>query len=179
MRNTFDEAKERATKTRKPPKKNYFNVKITLHDTVYNINVLLVPVAIVVDYYEYYKNKWYHSLTWNEKKATKLLDRTLPKVVEYDEDENTYWYSTTWRSCYFTDKAPLGMRTWARKFRHEVINFIRDGYENPNYIKTLEDVDGWDEWVKFTPVNYINGKKDNQVVTGERQEEMDKNIPKF
>ena len=79
MRNTFDEAKERATKTRKPPKKNYFNVKITLHDTVYNINVLLVPVAIVVDYYEYYKNKWYHSLTWNEKKQLNCLTAHFPK----------------------------------------------------------------------------------------------------
>lgn len=179
MRNTFDEAKERATKTRKPPKKNYFNVKITLHDTVYNINFLLVPIAIAVDYYEYYKNKWYHSLAWNEEKATKLLDRTLPKVLEYVEEKNAYYYNTAWRSIYFTGKAPFGMRTWARKFRNEVIEFIEKGYENPNYTKIVEDDYGYEKWVKFTPVKYINGKKDNQVVTGKRQEEMDKNIPKF
>ena len=53
------------------------------------------------------------------------------------------------------------------------------GYENPNYRKTVEKDKYGDTWVKFEEYNYINGKKDNQEVTGERQVEMDKNIPEI
>lgn len=181
MRNTFNEAKRKATKKAKQPS-NFMKVSFDLFEGQhFHVNVLLVPLAVMVGAYDHYKNKYYHSLEWDEKKATKVLDKALPKVVEYDEDADVYWFSMNWGTTYFADKAPLGLRTWARKYSHEVKQFIKEGYENPNYVKSFEDVGGWEEWVKFESIDkfYISYKKDNQEVTGERQAEMEKNIPEI
>jgi hypothetical protein len=71
------------------------------------------------------------------------------------------------------------MRTWATKYNNEVLKYLENGYHHPTYRK-LAETDCWgDKWLKFEEYGYINGKKDNQEVTGERQAEMDKNIPEI
>ena len=178
MRKNFDEAKRKATKENKP-KKQWGQVTVNLYGVVHEMHFLLVPLAIAISTYDHLNNKYYTSLAWDETKATKLLDKRLGKILEYVPEDDAYYFCMGWSSSYLMDKAPFGMRTWARKYYFEVKNFIKDGYTNPHYTKTVEKDEYHDEWVKFEPVRYINGKKDNQVVTGERQAEMDKNIPKF
>lgn len=174
MRNTFDEAKKKNR-----PKREGFKVRFNFLGEEFYVNPLLIPVALVVGTVEYIDNKYYQSLEWSDEKATKLLDKRLGKVLEYVPQDDAYYFCMGWGSSYLTDKAPFGMRRWARKYYFEVKNFIRDGYTNPHYTKTVEKDKYYDEWVKFEPVKYINGKKDNQEVTGERQAEMDKNIPEI
>lgn len=182
MTNTFDKAKERARKEaekKNKPKSDYFDVEFKLFDRAFKTNVMLVPLAVVLGTIAHLKDKYYNSLEWSEEKATKLLDRTLPKVLEWVEEDNAYYFCMNWNSSYFTDSAPIGFRTWGRKYNYQVVQFIKNGYQNEYYYKTVE-IDRYDdEWVKFEEYNYINGKKDNQVVTGERQAKMDKNIPEF
>ena len=39
-------------------------------------------------------------------------------------------------------------RKWARKWEYDLRDFIKDGYENENYSKSVEK-DYYDTWVKF------------------------------
>jgi hypothetical protein len=174
MKNTFDKARQKNR-----PKRKEFKVRYKFFGTEFYINPLLIPVACVVGTVEYLDNKYYESLEWSDEKATKLLNRTLPYVLEWVEEDNAYYYCMNWGSGYFNKKAPIGYRRWGVKFYSDIIDFIRDGYENPNYRKTVEKDEWGDTWVKFEEYNYINGKKDNQEVTGDRQAEMDKNIPEI
>lgn len=179
MRNTFEKARTKATKKAKGTS-NFMKVEFDLFKGQhFHVNILLVPLAIVVGIYDHCKNKYYHNLEWDEKKAEKLLDKSLGKVLEWDENACAYWFCMNWNSAYLREKAPFGMRTWAKKYNYETIKYLENGYHHPKYRKLVE-IDEWgDKWLKFEEYNYINGKKDNQVVTGERQAEMDKDIFEF
>lgn len=141
MRKTFEKAKT-TTRTHKFPK-----VKFDYFDNHFEVFPLLVPLAIVVGTVEHYKTTYYRSLEWNETKATKVLDKVLPHVVEWDTEKNAYYFATTWDFSYHAKKyAPLGYKTWAKKFNNELAKFVATGYEHPKYIKTFEE----DDWIAFT-----------------------------
>ena len=177
MRNTFNEAKTKRTKKRNPL--DFMAVDFDMWDYSFHVNVLLVPLAIAVGCHRRMEDEYWRSLEWDEKKAEKLLDKRLGKILEWDEDNGAYWFNMNWNSSYLTYKAPFGMRAWARKYNNEVLKYLENGYHHPIYRK-LTEVDCWgDKWLKFEEFGYFNGKKDNQEVTGERQAEMDKNIPKI
>lgn len=149
MKNTFDKARQKNR-----PKRKEFKVRYKFFGTEFYINPFLIPVAIVVGTAEYIDNKYYESLEWSDEKATKLLNRTLPYVLEWVEENNAYYYCMNWGSGYFNKKAPFGYRRWGVKFYSDIIDFIRDGYENPNYCKTIEKDEWGDTWVKFEEINF-------------------------
>lgn len=179
MRKNFNEARTKAKRNKKRNLLDFMAVDFEMWGCGFHVNVLLVPLAIAVGYHRHLKDEYWKSLEWDEKKAEKLLDKSLGKVLEWDEDNGAYWFCMNWNSRYLTDRAPFGMRTWARKFNNEVLKYLENGYHHPIYRK-LAETDCWgDKWLKFEEYGYINGKKDNQEVTGERQAEMDKNIPEI
>lgn len=98
-------------------------------------------------------DEWYHdNLVWDETRATKVLDKTLPKVLDWIEEENVYCYCMDWGNTHLYTRAPKFHKAWARKFSGRLQYFIRDGYENKNYIKTIEKDFYDDEWVKFKEI---------------------------
>ena len=149
MRNTFDKAKQKDR-----PKRKEFKVRYKFFGEEFYINPFLIPVAIVVGTAEYIDNKYYESLEWSDEKATKLLNRTLPYVLEWVEENNAYYYCMNWGCGYFSKRAPFGYRRWGVKFYSDIIDFIKDGYENPNYCKTVEKDKYGDVWVKFEEINF-------------------------
>ena len=106
----------------------------------------MLPIVIMIDKL---KNWQYNRRTWDDEKAKKVLDKILPKVLEWVEEDNAFYYCMSWSDWGLYDNAPIGYRNWVKKFRYELQKFIRYGYENEKYTKTVES-DGYDIWVKFT-----------------------------
>ena len=134
----FDKAQE--TKKRKGLKK--------YHVGKYVFNILqapLVPIVWAADKITDYK---YNKLVWSEEKATKMLDKILPKVLEYVAEENAYYYCCEWRCYCLIDKAPIKEKMWVKKFIGHLVDYLENGYENENYIKTIEK-DYYEKWIKF------------------------------
>lgn len=94
-----------------------------------------------------FKDWRYDRMVWNEAKATKVLNAILPKELEWVEEDNAFYYSMDWNPYGIGKKAPRRYKNWANKFSWKLRDFIRDGYENPDYIKTYLYDDGG--WVKF------------------------------
>ena len=93
-------------------------------------------------------NYWrYNRMKWSDEKATKVLDAILPNELEWVEEDNAFYYCMDWDPHGIGKKAPRRYKKWSNKFSWDLHRFIRDGYENPDYIKTYLNDDGG--WVKF------------------------------
>lgn len=137
--NTFDKAKR--TKSRK----KWYIVRAFGYDNVYLWGVPFVPFVLLSDKYKSWR---YNRMVWSEEKATKMLNRILPKMLEWVEEDNAYYFCMDWGYSNYQYQVPLWHRKWVRKFASKLREFVRDGYENPKYIKEHEN-DGYDEWVRF------------------------------
>jgi hypothetical protein len=137
----FDQAKIRDTK---PKKKPWYQIQSKQY-TYYIWSLPLVPIVLLVDKCQEWAGK---RRVWSEEKATKVLDAVLPKVLEYVEEDNAYYYSMEWGTSALWRKAPRKYRKWAFKFEYHLKTFIRDGYENTDYTKTIEK-DYYETWIKF------------------------------
>lgn len=135
---TFDNAKTKRNK-------KWYVIKIK--DYVFYI--WLLPLFPFVFALEKLNNWRYNRLKWNEEKATKILNKTLPKCLDWVAEDKAFYYCMGWQDNGLWTKAPLFHRKWVKKFKYELHQFIKNGYENANYIKTVEE-DYYDTWIKFT-----------------------------
>lgn len=131
--------------------KNKLKIKKWLiHTKKYSYHIIalpLIPICLLLDKIE---EKAYAKRVWSEEKATKVLNKILPKVLEWNEEDQAFWYCMQWRESTLSSKAPLGYRKWVWKFRCQLQKFIQEGYENPHYIKSVEEGSyGYDTWIKF------------------------------
>lgn len=139
MATTFDKAKQ----TQKTKKKWY-----VIHGEKYSYYVWALPLVPFVWVADKIHDYTYSRLLWSENQATKVLDKVLPNVVEWVEEDDAYYYCMQWGTRSLWATAPRHLRKWARKHEYRLRNYIAEGYENANYIKTIEkDYD--DVWVKF------------------------------
>lgn len=105
----------------------------------------ILPFVLAFDHF----NDWnYKRMNWTPERATKILDHILPKVIEWVEEDNAYYYCMNWGRYNLWHCAPTFDRKWARKFQYDLQNFIRDGYEKEGFTKSIEK-DWEDVWVKF------------------------------
>lgn len=126
---------------------------------------------------------------WSEERANEILSYYIPRKSEWDAEDLSFYFADNgmgWSIKHNQKKIKMKDRRWWRMYTngwggkvrtHLIENFELEGFE-----KIVGDT--YDSWTEITfkmkeGCGYINGKKDNQVVTGERQAEMDKNIPKF
>ena len=110
----------------------------------------LVPLWLGVIIYNEFHDWNYRRQEWSEEKATKVLNHFLPYVMEWNEEENSYFYCMDWHygGSTLAKYSPIGLKTWARKYSYEIFRFLKDKYENPDFVKTIED-DYYEKWVKF------------------------------
>lgn len=135
----FDKAKET-----KKAKKQWW----VIHIRNYSVYIWVLPILPVVLLADYIENRNYKKRVWNEQTATKILDKVLPQVLEWVEEDNAFYYCMNWGTSSLYCKAPRKYRKWACKFSYRLQQFIKEGYENADYIKTVEK-DYCDTWVKF------------------------------
>ena len=141
--NSFDKAKQKT----KPHKKWWI-----INTEKYSYYIWALPIIPIVMLVDFIKEKTYIKRVWNTNKATKVLDKVLPKVLNWSEEDNAFYYNMDWGYSQLWRLAPLKYRKWARKFQRELHKFIENGYENSLYIKSIEKKEYYDDdtWIKFT-----------------------------
>lgn len=139
----FDRAKRKVERNKKMKK---FNPYIYIGN--YEFFVLALPIAPFFLAWEKFNNWNYKRMEWDEERATKVLDYVLPKTLEWVEEDNAFLYYLGWSPSIISNNARIIDKKWCRKFDYDLRSFIEEGYENPNYTKTIEE-DDYNDWVKF------------------------------
>lgn len=137
--NTFDKAKEIKTN-----KKRWY----VINGKRYSYYIWALPLLPFVIVYDVLSQQADKRRVWNTERATKVLNHVLPKVVEWVEEDKAYYYCMNWGTGNLWRKAKRIDRKWARKYEHKLRDFIKEGYENEHYSKSVEK-DYYDTWVKF------------------------------
>ena len=131
----FEKAKKQ--KQKRSPRR--FN--IAGYNDVFWYEIPLVPLRVLSDWR-------YERMKWDEKKATKILDKILPMKLEWVPEDNAFYYCMEWNAAYgLISKAPFYYKKWVKKFYYKLHQFIAEGYQNADYNKTV--IDDYDQWVKF------------------------------
>lgn len=139
----FDKAKRKVERNKRMKK---FNPYIYVGN--YEFFILALPLAPFFIAREKFDNWNYKRMKWDEKRATKVLNYVLPKTLEWNEEDNAFFYYLGWSPSVISNKARIIDKKWCRKFEYDLRSFIGKGYENPNYTKTIEE-DYGNDWVKF------------------------------
>lgn len=135
---TFERAKK---KKEKQNKKKWWIIKTKN----YTIPIYLLPLAIFIIPCDKLKKYVYNSMAWSEEKAKKVLDKMLPRRLEWDDDEGNYYcYIRKWGWWYSQNNVPLIYRKWTNKFNYELRKYFVEKYEHEYYTKTVLNDD--DEW---------------------------------
>ena len=137
---SFDKAKVKKVKKGLP--------RICIGD--YQVIFFALPLLPIVMLLDALHDWQYNRLVWSEEKATKVLDAILPRVLEWVEEDNAFYYCADWSGIALLDKAPFRYKKWVKKYYWRLHDFVKDGYQNPDYDKTVEDDAFGDCWIKFT-----------------------------
>lgn len=138
-------------KAKNRPKKPWYVV----HTKNYQIPIWVLPLAPFVIGISKLSDWFYDHIKWDERKATKVLNHVLPKILDYDKDEDAY-YCMDWGTYILWDKAPLRYKCFAKKYHLDLHSFIKEGYMVKGYSKSVIN-DGYDEWVEFQPIGFKQG----------------------
>lgn len=137
---SFDKAKTKKVKKDLP--------RICVGD--YQVVFFALPLLPIVMALDAFHDWQYNRLVWSAEKATKVLDAILPRVLEWVEEDNAFYYCTDWDGAMLRNNAPLKYKKWVKKYYWKLHDFVKDGYQNPDYNKTIEDDAFSDVWVKFS-----------------------------
>ena len=134
MKNTFDDAKKN-----KNAKKC-----LAIKFKEYVIPLYLIPLAIIVIPYYEIEKLMYKRVKWSEKKATKVLNAILPKLLTWNEEDNHYYRCIRKFGplCYYK-VIPMRHRKFVRKFDYALKDYLINKYENEFYTKTVEEEYEW------------------------------------
>lgn len=116
----------------------HFN--IAGYNNVFWYEIPFVPLRILSDWR-------YKRMKWDEKKATKVLDKILPMNLEWVPEDNAFYYCMDWDAYGLISKTPFYYKKWVKKFYYKLHQFIAEGYQNAGYNKTV--INDYDQWVKF------------------------------
>lgn len=132
-------------------KKKAFKIP-TIKTTNYNIPLWALPFAPFAIIYDKI-DKWnYAHQTWDEKKATKVLDYFLPYALEYDEESQAYYYCMDWiySGSDMAKRVPIGLKKWTKIFSYKILDYLKNTYEKTGFIKSIEeDCSCGYLWIKF------------------------------
>ena len=138
----FDKAK----KQNKNKNKKWY----ILHTKNYSYYIWALPLLPFVILVDYIKHWHYNQLTWSNEKAIKVLNKALPKIIEWIEEDKSFYYCMDWGTSQLYNNAPFFSRKWARKFARKLQCFIKEDFEIEGYKKSIE-IDNYEEvWVRFS-----------------------------
>ena len=142
MATTFDKAKENG---KKKNKKKWW----IINTKDYSYYIWALPIIPFCWVYDKIVNLIDKSRKWDEAKAEKILNKTLPKILKWDDDEKNYYLYI--RSYYGFDweRVPFIYRKWSKKFSYCLKEYFLDKYENELYTKKVEKED-YDDFYYIT-----------------------------
>ena len=142
MATTFDKAKENG---KKKNKKKWW----IINTKNYSYYIWALPIIPFCWVYDKIVNLIDKSRKWDEAKADKILNKTLPKMLKWDEEEKNYYlyirsfYGFNW------ERVPFIYRKWSKKFSYRLKEYLLDKYENELYTKKVEKED-YDDFYYIT-----------------------------
>nr|DAG87220.1 MAG TPA: hypothetical protein [Herelleviridae sp.] len=139
-------------KTKNKPKKPWYMV----NTKNYQIPLWALPIAPIVIGVSKLSDWFYDHIKWDERKATKVLNHVLPKILDYDKDEDAYYYCMDWGTYILWHEAPLRYRRFVYKYEFKLHSFIKDKYMAKGYCKSIIN-DDYEEWVEFRPIGFKVG----------------------
>lgn len=138
----FDKAK----KQNKSNNKKWY----ILHTKNYSYYIWALPLLPFVILVDYIKHWYYNRLIWSNERAIKVLNKALPKIIEWVETDKSFYYCMDWGTSQLYNRAPFFSRKWARKFAWKLHRFIKEEFEIEGYKKSIE-TDNYEEvWVRFS-----------------------------
>lgn len=123
----FEYAKDRKEKKYKKP-------WYLINTKKYSFYIWVAPIVPICVLIEKYKEWAYNRLQWDVNTAKKVLDHTLPYILEYDQKDNYYYYD---RCICFADKAPRKYKAWAGKFGNKLRSYLANEYQKEGYKKVV------------------------------------------
>lgn len=123
----FEYAKDREKKKYKKP---WYLIN-TKKYSFYIWSAPLVPIGMLI---EKYKEWAYNRLQWDANTAKKVLDYTLPYVLEYAQEDNYYYYD---RVICLSDRAPRKYKAWTGKFGNKLKTYLANEYQKEGYKKIV------------------------------------------
>lgn len=139
-------------KAKNKPRKPWYMV----NTKNYQIPIWALPIAPFVIGISKLNNWFYDRIKWDEAKATKVLNHVLPKILDYDKNEDAYYYCMDWGTYILWHEAPLRYRRFAYKYEFRLHSFIKDKYMARGYCKSVIN-DDYEEWVEFRPIGFKVG----------------------
>ena len=135
--------KEMKKQNRKKPK----TIKIKSYEFYWYWTPIAIPVVGINMVINYISNKYYDSLVWSDERAKKVVDYTLPKFIDEDED-GKLWFYTGWSEYDWTNRCKRKDKEWARKFRYDLHAYVETKYEAEGYEKVV-DTDKYETYKKW------------------------------
>lgn len=137
----FDKAK---TQQENKNKKKWY----IINGKRYTYCILALSLVPFVTLYDVMSQRADKRRVWSAERATKVLNHVLPKVLDWVEEDKTYYYNMDWGTSNLWRGAKRTDRKWAQKWQYQLRDFIKEDYENEHYVKSIE-TDYYDTWVKF------------------------------
>ena len=119
-------------------KKQYRSLRrfnIAGYNDVFWYEIPFLPLRILSDWR-------YERMKWDEKKATKVLDKILPMNLEWVPEDNAFYYCMDWDACGLISKTPFYYKKRDNLFRlplqgREVYKLSNEE-NNKVFIKSIE-----------------------------------------
>lgn len=137
---------DKAKKAKQKQNKKWY----ILHTKKYSYYIWALPLLPFVILIDYIKDWHYNRLIWSNERAIKVLNKTLPKIIEWVEEDKSFYYSMDWGTSQLYNRAPFFSRKWARKFARKLHCFIKEEFEIEGYNKSIEIDDYEEVWVRFS-----------------------------
>lgn len=137
---------DKAKKAKQKQNKKWY----ILHTKNYSCYIWALPLLPFVIFIDYIKDWYYNRLIWSNERAIKVLNKALPKIIEWVEEDKSFYYCMDWGTYQLYNNAPFFSRKWTRKFARKLQRFIKEDFEIEGYKKSIE-IDNYEEvWVRFS-----------------------------
>ena len=109
---------------------------------------VLFPIWIIFMAREKASEHIYSHLQWSEARTIRLLDKSLPPILEIDGNE--LCYCLEWNDPWlYGSHIPIWNRSYGRKFRSAIIDYLKADYQVHGYDKRLETISDFEHWIIF------------------------------
>lgn len=141
---SFDTKLKRRTKKNERNKTPLFLRRIHIEPS-YDIIWWALPIAAIYILISKARN----NVKWSDKKATRILNKILPKHLDYNKEKDVYYYCMDWLALGLRTGAPIYYKNWIYHYSERLQKFIKDKYEPKGYEKRVDVNKYGDIYIEF------------------------------
>ena len=104
----------------------------------YSFYFFLFPLAFCCWVKDNIYEKYRKFLRWDVTKADKILNRIIPKVVDRDEETDSFYYCLDWNNeLLFLKNSRFIDKAWIKTYYYSLLYYLINTYCPENYIKII------------------------------------------